>query len=103
MLDNRPVPGDLVDISAGGLLFSCRAEIEVKDTVKVQLHVMPDRKCVGVGAVVRSAGGRGFGVQFQNVNDAMRGFVTDLCSLRDELKVEFLENVVSPMVVVRGD
>lgn len=100
MLDGQPIPGDLVDISEGGLLFRCRASIEIADNVRVTLEVWPDKTCTGSGRVVRMASDRGFGVQFEETNDALREFVADIRRLRDELHNDFLSRVVNPMVTV---
>lgn len=102
MLQSRPVPGDLVDISSGGMLFTCRAEVELADSISVQMQILPDKQCVCEGSVVRVAGGRGFGVQFKAMNQDMKEFVGDLFQLRNELQDDFLSNVVNPMVVVRA-
>lgn len=100
MVERRPVPGDLVDISAGGLLFHTRVAIETEQSVEVTLTVAPNRVCTGAGLVSRVAQGRGFGVKFYEANDAMREFVADLLLLRDDLRSDFLSRVVNPMVVV---
>jgi len=102
MLDRRPVPGDLVDISGGGLLFTCRAAVEISDLVEVEIRVTPDRTCSGQGTVVRASNDRGFGVEFSDCNPAMKEFVGDLLQLRAELQGDFLANVVNPMVFVRS-
>lgn len=86
----------------GGLLFSCRAPVEIHDSIEVRLDIAPDRSCRGEGQVIRVEQGRGFGVQFEASNDSMREFVADLLKLRDELRSEFLESVMNPTVVVRA-
>ena len=100
MVDRRPVPGELINISCGGLLFQTRIDVATKDAIEVTLSVAPDRQCKGAGAVVRSGRGLGFGVEFSTMNEAMSEFVDDLLTLRDDLRSDFLSRVVNPMVVV---
>ncbi len=102
MVNRRPVPGELINISVGGLLFQTRIEVTTEAAIEVTLSVAPDRQCMGAGSVVRSGHGIGFGVEFSTMNDAMSEFVTDLLTLRDDLRSDFLSSVVNPMVVVKA-
>lgn len=88
----------LLDLSRGGCFLETGAKVDLGRTATVTFVVRPAQSCTARGTVVRLQASTGFGVQFEEANDAFRVFVRDLASLRPELRPEFVANVVAPEI-----
>jgi hypothetical protein len=90
------IAATLLDLSRGGCFLRTEADIRLGGVATVTFVVRPAQSCTARGSVVRLQTGSGFGVRFEEANDAFRAFVRDLASLRPELRPDFVANVVSP-------
>ena len=102
VISGRPYPGDLADISRGGLLVRSPVPIELSSRVRISLQVLPDRTCEGEGEVVRQARDLGFGCEFDELNAELVEFIDDIGRLRDALQGDFLRSVVGPTLTVQN-
>ena len=79
-----PINARLDNISEGGCYFA--ADVGLKTGWQVSLSfMMPERRlCSAMGTIVRETEAIGFGVEFTNVNEALRGFVQSLVTASDD-------------------
>jgi len=96
----KPIPGDLRNLSAGGLCFHCRAPVTLSDEITLRFRLMPDRVCTARGEVVRYGTEKDYGIEFAETNDDLTEFLTDLLKLREDLHDDFIGQIMEPSLVI---
>jgi c-di-GMP-binding flagellar brake protein YcgR len=88
-----PLPARLDNVSEGGCFFA--ADIGLKTGWQVSLSFMLSRRrlCSAMGTIVREASGSGFGVEFANVNEALRAFISSLVQATDEERPKLVAEI----------
>ena len=98
-LNRPPVPAELSDISNGGLCVRTPLKIPLEQGVVLEFALRSGAQCSASGKVVRpNRDPSGLGVQFEQANDQMLQFVSDLGALRPELRSEFIAQVLDPKI-----
>jgi c-di-GMP-binding flagellar brake protein YcgR len=109
---DRPLRGQLRDISQGGCFFTAgpSAEPEVKPQGRVSMDfvVLPRSICNATGRVVRGgangangdggATGAGYGVEFGAVNAELQRFVDELEAASPSERAEYLSRILDPEI-----
>jgi len=76
----RWMRGKILDISAGGLQVHADDEIAPSRTVRLRL-LRRDQECTATG-ITRWSRGRGVGIEFDEIDPALRALLDDFSTLR---------------------
>lgn len=93
----KPIHAELLDMSLGGCFLRTNVEIRLGASAEIAFMLRPETECTARGAVVRLHSMVGFGVQFEETNNAFDDFLLDLAALREDLRGDFLEQVLDPV------
>jgi hypothetical protein len=95
------LPALLENISLGGCYFAtAMARVSDGALVKLSFSMKPSGVCGATGRVVRCRVGQGFGVQFDEINEAMREFVGTLACTDEEGRSEVAAAITAPDVQI---
>ena len=95
------VPAILDNISLGGCYFVAPvAQVTEGSTVSVAFAMKPSGWCKASGTIVRFRRGEGFGVKFDEINEAMHEFIMTLGCTSDEGRAEVAAAIAVPEVLV---
>ncbi|MBI2892764.1 MAG: PilZ domain-containing protein [Deltaproteobacteria bacterium] len=92
-----PIKAELLDMSLGGCFLRTNVEVELGSSAEIAFSIRPGTECTARGAIVRLHAMVGFGVHFEETNKAFDDFLLDLASLREDLRADFLEQVLDPV------
>lgn len=89
----------LEDLSEGGLFVRTTSLIPQMPRRVTLSFELRGSSCMARGRVIRVASDvLGIGVRFSEVNEPLRQFITDLATLRKELRESFLSQVMNPEI-----
>jgi hypothetical protein len=102
----EPLRAVLRNLSRGGLFLETKLEVAERAPVFVRFRVRPDRVCEALGRVVhvsRTRALRGFGVEFQQRNDAFEDFLVILEHLQPQAHTQLLAKVLNPQIELKTE
>jgi hypothetical protein len=97
----RSIEATLDNVAAGGACVRTEAPAAIGAQVTLRFRMLRDRICEAQGRVVwHSAELPGFGIEFDQRNQAMDSFTSHLAKLPEPLRVVYLADVRDPRVEV---
>ena len=98
---DRPIKGQLHDISQGGCFFTTEPVLDRSRRISVDFVVLPKSICNATGRVVREDQHEsGYGIEFGAINPELQQFVAELSSAPEEQRAEYLARVLDPEIHV---
>ena len=92
-------PGELINLSPGGIYFTSVISAEHGRAVTVSLRIVPDVLCAGFGTIVRADSG-GFAIKWTSINDALRELTADIASMPHATRTELVTEMLDPVIQV---
>jgi hypothetical protein len=94
------VDGELQDISRGGCFFKSSAKVDVNRKISISFSLNTDKSCQASGQVIRTTAYKGFAVLFEETNQSISDFISDLAGLPLDRRAKFADGVLNSEIQI---